>query len=531
MAQDTKDHKLMIKGAKARNELIKGAKFIYDSVTTTFGPKGQNVLVEKTFGRPLSTRDGVTVARETYTKVRSQNMGAQLLLEASETTNRIAGDGTTATVALAYHLIKNGQQLIASGKDPMEVKDILIKDSEVLLEQLNRLSKSVKKSQLQSVASISSGDPLLGELIAGAIEHVGESGGIMTEKSPIAEVEREYVDGYYLQQGFSALPVGKKELIDPYVLVIEKRITSGADIAELLTKTLQVKQFNPQSGAIPRFLLIGNIEEAAYFNVVNLINQAKLDAIVIKTPPQFGEMGRELLADIATYAGCKAFTEASNLKDFAQETQGKSYSPFIGSVDRVVATHTEATIFSDNKSEPVKTRVQEIKDRLANESSDAIAEKLRDRIAKLEGKIALFKIGGATDSEREEKEFRVEDSIAATRSAQRYGVVPGGGVTLLELSKCQVSSTYAKALQGVFSKLLTNANLPSEVKLQEALNAPYGYGFNLRKDDKLVDLVKEGILDPKQVVEEVIKNATSVAQIALTTGVILTFEDKEDSNE
>lgn len=492
---------------------------MYDSVTTTFGPKGQNVLVEKPFGRPLSTRDGVTVARETYSKVRSENMGAQLLMEASENTNRVAGDGTTATVALSYQLMKEGEQLIASGVNPMEVKDILINDSEVILAELDKLAKSVKKSQLKEVATVSSGDALLGQLISEAVAYVGENGGIMTEKAPVAEVEREYVDGYYLQQGFSALPVGKKELVDPFVLVIDRRVTSAADIAEILTKTLQAKKFDPASGAIPKFLIIGNVEEAAYFQVVNLINSGKADAVVIKTPPQFGEMGRELLADVAIYANCRVLTQSDNLANFN--------ASFIGSIDKVVATHSESTIFADNSTEAISVRIQELKDRLGAEVSDNVAERIRDRISKLEGKIALFRIGGATDSEKEEKEFRVEDSINATRAAQRYGVVPGGASTLLQLSKCDISKTYSQALQNVFKKLLRNAVLPAEVKLQEALNAPKGFGFNLRKGDELVDLVKEGVLDPKLVVSEVIKNATSVAHIALTTGVLLNFEDKE----
>lgn len=531
MSQEVKDHRIMTKGSAARRELIKGARFMYDSVTTTFGPKGQNVLVEKPFGRPLPTRDGVTVARETYSKIRSENMGAQLLLEASENTNRIAGDGTTATVALAYHLLKNGEQLITAGVNPMEVKDLFINDSDTILEELNKIAKPVKKAQLKEVATVSSGDPLLGQLIAEAVDYVGENGGIMTEKAPVEEVEREYVDGYYLQQGFSALPTGKKELVDPLVLVLEKRITSSADIAELLTKSLQAKDFDPQSGGIPRFLIIGNIEEAAYFQIVNLINSGKLDAVVIKTPPQFGEMGRELLADIAIYANCKVFTEADNLNNFVINDPQKyepASSPFVGSISKVVATHSESTIFADNSTEGVEMRVQELKDRLENEVSDNVAEKIRDRIAKLEGKIALFRIGGATDSEKEEKEFRVEDSINATRAAQRHGVVPGGASTLLWLSKCNISQPYSQALQSVFKKLLRNAALPAQVKLQEALQAPHGYGFNLRESDDLVDLVKAGVLDPKLVVSEVIKNATSVAHIALTTGVLLNFEDRPE---
>lgn len=520
MAQEIKDHRIIIKNEKAQEALLQGAKLMYQSVSTTFGPKGRNVLVEKPFGRPLPTRDGVTVARETYFKHRAPNMGAQLLLEASETTNRIAGDGTTATVALAYHLIKNGTQLIASGVNPMEVKDILIKDSETILEALDKLGKPVKKSQLNSVATVSSGDPLLGQLIAEAVDYVGKDGGIMTEKSPVSDVEREYVDGYYLQQGFQAIQAGKKEIADPFVLVIDKRISSAAEMSDLLTKTLQTVKFDPSSGQIPRFLLIGNIEEAAYFTIINLINQSKIDCIVVKTPPQFGDMGKEVLVDIATYAGCQVISDAS-------KTVGELHAPYIGTVNRVVSTHTDTTLFADNSTETVQVAIQELKDRIETEISDNIAEKLRQRISMLEGKIAIFRIGGATDSEKEEKEFRVEDSINATRAAQKHGVVPGGAITLLELSKCQISNTYAKSLQNVFKKLLINANLPSEVKLQDAMNAPYGYGYNLRKNGELVDLVAEGILDPKLVVSEVIKNATSVAHIALTTGVIITFEDKE----
>ena len=336
------------------------------------------------------------------------------------------------------------------------------------------------------------------------------------------------MDGYYLQHGFQALQAGKKELNDPIVLVIDRRISSAAEISDILTKSLQVLEFNPQSGQIPRFLLVGNIEEAAYFSVVNLINQGKIDCVIVKSPPQFGEMGKEVLDDIAKYAGCQVITDSTNLKAFSTSgAKGKLHSPYIGSVNRVVANKSETTLFADNTTETVRTRVQEIKDRLVDEISDNIAEKLRQRIAMLEGKIALFRIGGTTDSEKEEVEFRVEDSINATRAAQKFGVVPGGAATLIELSKCEISPAYRKALCAVFKRLLRNAALPAEVKLAEILEAEYGYGYNLREGGELVDLVTVGILDPKQVVEEVIKNATSVAHIALTTGVCIVFEDKE----
>lgn len=522
MAQDVKDNRIIIRGEEARAKLLEGAKAAYDSVTTTFGPKGQNVLIEKTFGRPLPTRDGVTVARDTYFKDRPKNMGAQLVLEASETTNRIAGDGTTATVGLSYGLIKHGNQAIAAGTHPMELKDQLITDSQVILDTLEKLAKPTKKGQLQEVATVSSGSPILGQLIAEAIDYVGADGGIITEKAHVQDIEREYVDGYYLQTGFTALQAGRKEMIDPLVVVLTRRLTSSADANEILTKVVKSQGITPeamQQGSIPRILFVGDIEEAAYNFIVNLVNRGVIDAIIIKTPPIFGAMGKDLLEDIAVYADCEPVSDQVNLKDFDAR--------YVGSIDRIVSTKTESTLFSDNSGETIKDRVNEIKDQIKVETVDAITEKLKDRVAKLEGKIALFKIGGATESEKEEKEFRIEDAIQATRAAFTDGIVAGGGITLLELSKLDISEPYRKALRDLFCQLLINANLPAELKLDEALKAPKGHGFNLREGGELVNMVDAGILDPKLVVEQVIRNATSAATIALTTGTLIVFEDKD----
>lgn len=526
MAQDPKDTRLVIKGDKARNELLAGAKFVYDTVGASYGPKGRNILAEKPFGRPLLTRDGVTIARETYLQDRAKNMGCQIVLEAAEATNRIAGDGTSATAILSYNIMKNGVQAIAAGIHPMEVKQTLLDDSYVVLDRLKKLSKDIKKTQLVDVATVSSGDPLLGQLIAEAIERVGVDGGIITEKSFVQSVEREYIDGYYLQQGFQALQAGKKELVDPFVIVSSKRLTSAADTFEILNRTAQAKELQP--GQIPRILFVGNIEEAAYNLIVDNINRGTIDAVILKTPPQFGDMSTQVLEDIAIYAGCEPITESTNLRNFTVTTPEGILSPYIGSVNKVVATHSDSTLFADNKTEKVKDRIQEIKDRLENEDVDAIAEKLRDRIAKLEGKIALFKIGGATDTTKEETEFRIEDSIQATRAALQHGIVPGGGVTLLELSKCEISEMFRKSLRDTFRKLLLNANAPSELKLKEVLEAPIGHGFNLRESTELVDMVKNGIVDPTLVVQETIKNATTVASDALTTDVLLVFQDREE---
>lgn len=518
MAQQKKDNRFIIRGEEARKSLLQGARFAYDAVTATYGPKGTNVMIEKPFGRPLTTRDGVSVARDTYTSNRPVNMGAQRVLEASETTNRIAGDGTTATVAFTYHLMRQGDLAISAGQHPMEVKDRFKKDSYAVLDKLESIKKPVAKGQLKQVATVSSGDPLLGELISDAIERVGVDGGIITEKALLDDVEREYVDGYYLQSGFQALQSGKKELIDPFVIVSIRRLSSAADALDLLKGTMQVKNLQP--GTIPRLLLIGNFEEAAYNMIVENINRGVIDAIIIKTPPHFGDMGKALLEDIAVYAGCQPITDSSNTREFS--------AAYVGSVNKVVANKSESTLFGDKDSEAVRGRVAAIKDQIEVEQVDAISEKLKERVAKLEGKIALFRIGGATDSVKEEVEFRVEDAIHATRAAASHGIVPGGGVTLLELSKVEgISEHFQNALRDTFKQLLVNANLPAEVKLDEALKAPEGHGFNLREGSGIVDMIKSGVIDPALVVEQVVKNATASATDMITTDTLIVYEDEE----
>lgn len=518
MAQDKRDNKVLLNEERIRGKLLEGAQASYTAVMASYGPKGKNVLVEKPFGRAVLTRDGVTIAREVYFSDRAKNMGAQLVLEASETTNRIAGDGTSATVGLAYHLLKNGAQAIAAGIHPMDIKAMYMQDSYTVLDKLDTLVKDAKTNQLKQVASVSAGDATIGHMIAAAITRVGVAGGIITEKAPIEDTVCEYIDGYYLQPGFQALERGKKELADPFVVVAIKRLTSAQDVIELMTKTAQSKGVEP--GSIPRFVFIGNIEDGAYNCICDNINRGTIDAVILKTPPQYGEMGKQLLEDISAYAGCAPYTDNSVFSD-----------ALIGSINKIVASKSDATLFASTDTELVKDRIDAIKEQIKIETVDAILEKLKDRVAKLEGKIALFKIGAATDTAREELEYRVEDSIRATRAAAESGIVAGGGITLLELSKLpDISEYYRNALRSVFKQLLINANLPAEIGLSEVLNAPYStMGYNLRDADAgIVDVVKAGVLDPALVVEQVIKNATEVVASGLTTGVGILLEDREE---
>lgn len=530
MAQDRKDGKKFYFDNEA---ILRGAKVVYDAVSTTYGPKGKNVIIEKTYGRPIVTRDGVTVAKESYLENRQENMGAQLLIEASEQTNRVAGDGTTQTVAYTYELLKLGQRKVTDdGANPMDVKQEILEDSYKILNNLESMQKNVKKGQLEQVATVSSGDPLLGKLIAEAVEEVGSDGGLITEKAQISGVDRSYVSGYFMQQGFNAIESGKKEIENCYVVISAKNISSRIDAITLLNKVAErahadqgipmVQNGQPTPLKDPlKVAFFGEIDGEAYQVIVANINAGAFDGTITKSLPM-GEMGAQYLEDLAIFCGAKSIKSGENLSAIGTE--------YIGIADKVSCTTLETTIFGGQGSgEDLDRRKSELKERIKIEPLEPVQEKLRDRIAKLEGKVALFRIGGATETEREEKEFRIEDAIQSTRAAAQSGVVTGGGVSLLKLSKTKgIGDITSQALRNVFKKLMSNANLPADDKLEEALNAPEGYGFNLREGGELTDLFATGILDPYLVIQEVVTNASSTAANAVTIGAAITFIDKEE---
>lgn len=527
MAQAIKDNKLVYFDEAATKPLLEGAKAVYEAVTRTFGPKGRNVIIEKTFGRPVVTRDGVTVAREVYFSERTKNMGAQLLVEASQNTNRLAGDGTTGTVALGYHLYKSAYEQVAAGKNPMDLKAEIVEDSYKVLAELEKYSEPVKEGQLKQVATVSSGDENYGRLIAEAIEHVGADGGVITERALISGVDREYVDGYFMQRGFSAIEVGRKTIEEPYVVVSSKLLSSAMDALEVINKIAimaheeQSIQPNQPLSQPLRIAFFGEIEGDAYNTIVANVQKGVFDGVVVKTPP-LGEMGVQYLEDVAIYVGGKSITSGQSLNDVDVS--------YIGRADKITCTAMDTIIFGGQHSEEdLGKRVAEIKDRIQNEEIDAISEKLKDRVAKLENKIARFRIGGTTDTEKEELEYRIEDAIQASRAAVSSGVVPGGATTLLRLSQTDgLRSIFASALKDVFKQLMDNANLPADVKIKEVLESPIGHGINLRKSDEIVDLIQEGILDPTLVIEQIIKNASTQAAAMVSCDCVITFEDTKE---
>lgn len=520
MAQPVKDHRILKKNVA--QELLAGAQIIYDAVATTYGPKGLNVYIEKPYGRPVLTRDGVSVAREVYSKYRSENMAMQLILEASQTTNRLAGDGTSVTAVMTYHLMNQAFKLVAAGENPMDIRDRLTNDAAILLKELEAHTKPVTDGQLKQVATVSCGDPLLGTLIAEAVEHVGLDGGIIAEKAFIDGVEREYQEGYYLQEGFNGLAEGKRELINPIVVVTGKRIASNADFVELMNKIAQLSKIDMQKGERLNVAIIGELDGDARNSFITNINQGNLNGVIVKSPST-GDMATQYLEDIAIYCGAKMLTSGESIKNMDAR--------YLGKAERVICTPYTTSIFGGiGAEEDVEARVADIKERIEAEESDNLQEKFKDRIAKLQGKIAVFRIGGITETAKEELEFRIEDALQATKAALDKGVVPGGASTLLRLSESAGLSTITKsALRDVFTRLMQNANLPAEVKLDQVLNTKAPMGINLRGDtNKPVDLIKAGVLDPALVLQEVIRNATATAGSAVTIGLIITYEDKNE---
>lgn len=529
MAQEERDTRKVRFGSEARTALLKGSKQMSDTVGLSYGPKGLNVIIEKTYGRPMITRDGVTISKEVYSKVRDENMGMQLLNEAAETTVKAVGDGTTQTVVLAHSLLDEAHKHIAAGVNPMELKEIILRDSYILLDRLSNLTKQVKKGQLEQVATVSSGDEGFGRLIAEAVEQVGADGGIITQKSAILDVDKTSVDGYYMSPGYTALSSGKLELADAYIIVSSKRITTGAEIVKLVNKVIvrfyadRNLQPGTQINEPLSIFFYGDFEGEAY-DVINAnISQQKFLGAVVKSPMNGGDMLPQYLNDLAVYTGGRLISAADKLDDIDES--------YIGRAEKIRATNKEAIVFGgEGIVEDIQAHATVLKDAIAKEDNAAVLEKLKERLSKLGGKIAIFRVGGANDTQREEREFRIDDAIEATKAASRGGVVAGAGTTLIELSKCGVSELWKTALENTYKRLLANANPNNgvDVELNRVLNSKYPNGFNLRQGFELIDVIEAGVLDPSLVVENVVQNAAATAADLVSVGAVITFVDKKE---
>ena len=526
--------KLLRFGEEARRSLEAGVDKLADAVAITLGPKGQNVVLDKKWGAPTITNDGVTIAKEMELEDPWENMGAQLCKEVATKTNDVAGDGTTTATVLARAMVKGGMKNVAAGANPMALKRGIEKAVDAVVKSIEKQAKDVEtKEEIAQVASISAADPAIGDLIAEAIDKVGKDGVITVEESNTFGMELEFVEGMQFDKGYiSPYFVTDQErmeagLEEPYILIVNKKISSVQDILPLLEKVMQ-------SGK-PLAIIAEDIEgEALATLVVNKI-RGTFNAVAVKAPG-FGDRRKAMLQDIAVLTGGQVISEEVGLK------LENATLDLLGSARKVVVTKDDTTIIEGAGSEDeVKGRVNQIKAEIENTDSDWDKEKLQERLAKLSGGVAVIKVGAATEVELKEKKHRIEDAVSATRAAVEEGVVPGGGVTLiraesalLKLKLKDDEATGANIVRDALSeparRIAANAGYEGAVVVSQLRGeGDSGNGFNAATGE-WVDMVKAGIIDPAKVTRSALQNAASIAALVLTTEASV-VEKPEDEDE
>ena len=520
--------KMICYGSQAREKLLKGVNVLADAVKVTLGPKGRNVVLEKSFGSPTVTKDGVTVAKEIQLEDKFENMGAQLAKQVATKTNDVAGDGTTTATVLAQAIVREGIRLVAAGANSMAVKRGIDKGLAVAVADLRAQARPVlTKEQIAHVASISANDPAIGNLIADVMEKVGKDGVITVEESRGVKFETEFVDGLQLDRGyvspyFVTNPDRMEAVIEnPYIVITDKKISAVAEILPLLEKVLQVT----------KDVVIVCDEpdgEALATLVVNKL-RGTLNILAVKAP-SFGDRRTAMLEDIAILTGGTLITEDIGLKlDTATIAD-------LGRARRVVANKDDTTIIEGQASdEAIQARIKQIKAQIEDATSDFDREKLQERLAKLAGGVAVIKVGAATEVELKEKKARVEDALSSTRAAVDEGVVPGGGVAfiraqtaldkLIKDTKNEDEVAGIRMLRASLEEptwiIADNAGLEGSVivdRIKKLTNVSHGWDADL---DRWGDMFELGIVDPVKVSRSALENAVSISSLALTTETLV----------
>ena len=516
----------------ARNRVLGGAKSLYDAVKVTYGPKGRNVVIAKGFGGPTVTHDGVTVAEgielpENDDETLGYKVGADLIKQAAKNLNKQAGDGTTTVTVLTYSILKEANRLIAAGHNPMELRKGIEQAGAEIVKELNKLAEPIegKSDRVAEVATISAGDAEIGKLIAGVIEKVGKDGVVTVEAGQGLELEAEVVEGFSLDKGwvspFFVTDAGRQEAVyeKPAILITDKKISSVQEFLPMLEKLAQ-------SGKKDVVLIADEVEgEALSILVLNKL-KGVFNTVAVKAP-SFGDRRKDVLRDIAVLTGATVISEDHGL------TFENAGLEVLGSARKVIVGKDETTIIEGaGKPSGVKERIAEIKSLSENASSEYEKEQFDKRAAALSGKVAVIKVGGATETEIDEKKFRVDDAVAATKAALAEGIVAGGGVTLVNLAgnlkvnganSLSVGRQILKdALKQPFLQIMKNAGLNADALLAQVESSKPGFGVNVMKpEDGLIDVKKAGVIDPARVTKEAVQNAVSIASTAATMGALV----------
>ncbi|USG66368.1 chaperonin GroEL [Brevibacillus ruminantium] len=516
----------------ARRAMLRGVETLANAVKVTLGPKGRNVVLEKKFGSPLITNDGVTIAKEIELEDAYENMGAQLVKEVATKTNDIAGDGTTTATVLAYAMIREGLKNVTAGANPMVIRRGMDKAVRAAVEEIKSIAKPVEsKSAIAQVAAISADDKEVGELIAEAMEKVGKDGVITVEESKGFTTELDVVEGMQFDRGYASpymiTDTDKMEAVlnNPYILITDKKISNIQEILPVLEQVVQ-------SGK-PLLIIAEDVEgEALATLVVNKL-RGTFTAVAVKAPG-FGDRRKAMLGDIATLTGGEVITEelGLDLKSTRLEQLGRA--------GKVVVTKENTTIVEGegNKAE-IDGRVSQIRQQIEDTTSEFDREKLQERLAKLAGGVAVIKVGAATETELKEKKLRIEDALNSTRAAVEEGIVPGGGTTLINaisaVEKVVAEGEEAvgvqivlRALEEPVRQIAANAGLEGSVIVERLKKEPVGVGYNAATEE-WVNMLEAGIVDAAKVTRSALSNAASVAAMFLTTEAVVA--DKPEENK
>ena len=519
-------------GAEARAALEKGVNQLADTVRVTLGPKGRNVVLDKSFGTPLITNDGVTIAKEIELEDGFENMGAQLIREVAAKTNDVAGDGTTTATVLAQAMVNEGMKNLAAGANPIVLRKGMKKATDAAVEAIANMSRQVTgKDQIAKVAAVSSGDEAVGNMVADAMEKVSKDGVITIEESKTMQTELDLVEGMQFDRGYisayMATDMEKMEAVldDPYILITDKKISNIQDLLPLLEQIVQ-------SGA--RLLIIAeDIEgEALTTLIVNKL-RGTFNVVAVKAPG-YGDRRKEMLNDIAILTGGQVISDelGMDLKEATMDLLGRAKS---------VKVQKENTVIVDGcgDKKAIEDRVAQIKKQIEETTSEFDREKLQERLAKLAGGVAVIRVGAATETEMKEAKLRMEDALNATRAAVEEGIIAGGGSAYIHASKevAKLAETLEgdektganiilKALEAPLFHIATNAGLEGAVIINKVRESEPGGGFDAYKEE-YVDMVSEGILDPAKVTRSALQNANSVASTLLTTeSVVSTIKEE-----
>ncbi len=526
-------HKELKYDSEARKALEAGVDAVANAVKVTLGPKGRYVVIDKKFGAPTITNDGVTIAREIDVEDPFQNQGAQLVREVATATNDVAGDGTTTATVLAQAIVRQGLKNVTAGASPLSLKRGIERAVGSIVEGIEKQSKEITgKDQIARVASISAGDDEIGDVIADAIEKVGKDGVVNVEEGQTFGMDLEFTEGMQFDKGYiSPYMVTDQDrmeavLEDPYILIANQKIGSVRDVLPVLEQVIQ-------SGK-PLLIIAEDVEgESLATLVVNKL-RGTFTGVAVKAPG-FGDRRKRMLEDIAILTGAEVITEEMGLK--LENTQVSQ----LGRARRIVVAKDTTTIVDGaGELDAIKGRINQIKIEIENTDSDFDREKLQERLAKLSGGVAVVKVGAATETEMKEKKHRVEDALQATRAALEEGIVPGGGVALLQASKSvdldgieddderTGARIVLRAVEEPLRQIAENAGLEGSVVVADVAKAKKGYGLNAATGE-IVDLVDAGVIDPAMVTRSALQNAASIAKNILTTEAIIAEMPDKDS--